>query len=73
VSDDADPGAVACRPFIRDMAGSPLALALFATTGGELVGVAEITAVHALLLAEELVAAARRRIVEAGVTKGVLS
>jgi hypothetical protein len=46
----------------------------FATTGGELVGVAEIKPIHALLLAEELVAAARRRIVEAyGVVIGVLA
>ena len=67
VSGDADHGAAcACRPFIRDVKPAHRLLShCFATTGGELVGVAEIkTDSYALLLAEELVAAARRRIVD---------
>ena len=64
---ESDLGVPAARAIIRDVSGGPLALIMFAVSGGELIGQVEIEPHVALMLAEELIAAARRRIVAAGV------
>jgi hypothetical protein len=66
---DPDTGAPSCRAVLRDIAGHPLTLKLFASDG-QLVGVAEIEPALALMLASELVNGARRRFVAQRVERG---
>ena len=58
---------LACRLILRDVPGEPLALVMFAASGGELIGQAELEPHVALRLAEGLIASTRGQIVTAGV------
>jgi hypothetical protein len=66
---DEDTGAPACRAVLRDIAGHALTLNLFASDG-QLIGVAEVEPALALLIAADLVNAARRRFVRDMVERG---